>query len=232
MSLAESKRMRTKVKYFCIKCNSMLVDLRTKKSHMSRRIINYQEAGPSWLPDEMDDIEMDDNGTDDEMDDDNEMDGNEMDDNEMDDNEMDDNEMDDNEIDDNEMEYPLHIFLTKKLPINKSAKYQKVKKGRISDRVLEHLLSDDDNDDLSGNSDNDQVIDLEESEDEDFENDDYEVVNFASPDFNDDEPKLPPNLINDSFTWIILWIFQFQQRYKLSNVAIIHETEIENSGSK
>src|SRR2546421_10147987 len=100
---------------------------------MSRRIINYQEAGPSWLPDEMDD-----NGTDDEMDDDNEMDGNEMDDNEMDDNEMDDNEMDDNEIDDNEMEYPLHIFLTKKLPINKSAKYQKVKKGRISDRVLKH----------------------------------------------------------------------------------------------
>ena len=215
MSLAGSKRTRTKVQCFCIKCNGTLVDPRTKKSHMSRRIINYQEAGPSWLPDEMDDIEMDDNGTDDEMDDDNEMDGNEMD-----DNEMDDNEMDDNEIDDNEMEYPLHIFLTKKLPINKSAKYQKVKKGRISDRVLEHLLSDDDNDDLSGNSDNDQVIDLEESEDEDFENDDYEVVNFASPDFNDDEPKLPPNLINDSFTWIILWIFQFQQRYKLSNVAI------------
>src|SRR5438046_5791295 len=52
----------------------------------------------------------------------------EMNGNEMDDNEMDDNEMNDNEIDDNEMEYPLHIFLTKKLPINKSAKYQKVKK--------------------------------------------------------------------------------------------------------
>src|SRR5436189_4967883 len=220
MSLAGSKRTRTKVQCFCIKCNGTLVDPRTKKSHMSRRIINYQEVGPSWLPDEMDDIEMDDNGTDDEMDDDNEMDGNEMDDNEMDDNEMDDNEMDDNEmddnemddnemddneIDDNEMEYPLHIFLTKKLPINKSAKYQKVKKGRISDRVLEHLLSDDDNDDLSGNSDNDdQATDLEESEDEDFKNDDYEVVNFASPDFNDDEPKLPPNLINDLFTWIIL----------------------------
>src|SRR6266480_1685001 len=127
MSLARSKRTRTKVQCFCIKCNGTLVDLRTKKSHMSRRIINYQEAGPSWLP---------------------------------------------NEMDENEMEYSLHIFLTKKLPINKSAKYQKVKKGRISDRVLEHLLSDDDNDDLSGNSDNDQVIDLEESEDEDF-NDDY-----------------------------------------------------------
>ena len=113
MSLAGSKRTRTKVQCFCIKCNGTLVDPRTKKSHMSRRIINYQETGPSWLPDEMNDIEMDDNGTDDEMDDDNEMDG---------------NEMNDNEMDDNEMEYPLHIFLTKKLPINKSAKYQKVKK--------------------------------------------------------------------------------------------------------
>src|SRR5437667_5647310 len=176
MSLVGSKRTRTKVQCFCIKCNGTLVNSRTKKSHMSRRIINYQETGPSWLTDEMDDIKMDDNGTDDEMDDDNEIDGNEMD-----DNKMDDNEMDDNEMDDNEMEYPLHIFLTKKLPINKSAKYQKVKKGRISDRVLEHLLSNDDNDDLSGNSDNDdQATDLEESEDEDFENDDYEVINFAS----------------------------------------------------
>src|SRR3989442_8026458 len=99
MSLAGGKRTRTKVQCFCIKCNGTLVDPRTKKSHMSRRIINYQEAEPSWLPDEMDD-----NGTDDEMDDDNEMDGNEMDDNEMDDNEMDDNEMDDNEMDDNEMD--------------------------------------------------------------------------------------------------------------------------------
>jgi len=105
MSLAGSKRTRTKVQCFCIKCNGTLVDPRTKKSHMSRRIINYQEVRPSWLPDEMDDIEMDDNGTDDEMDDDNEMNSNKMN-----DNEMDDNEMNDNEIDNNEMEYPLHIF--------------------------------------------------------------------------------------------------------------------------
>src|SRR5436305_14865665 len=160
MSLAESKRTRTKVQCFCIKCNGTLIDPRMKKSHMLRRISKYQEVRPSWLPDEMDDIEMDDNRTDDEMDDDNEMNGNEMD-----DNKMDDNEIDDNEIDDNEMEYPLHIFLTKKLPINKLAKYQKVKKGRISDRVLEHLLLDDDNDDLSGNSDNDdQATEHEESE--------------------------------------------------------------------
>src|SRR2546421_12659788 len=111
---------------------------------MSRRIINYQEAGPSWLPDEMDD-----NGTDDEMDDDNEMDSNEMDDNEMDDNEMDDNEMDDNEMDDNEMddneiddneiEYTLHIFLKKKVAykqIDKISKSKKRKNIRSSSRTL------------------------------------------------------------------------------------------------
>jgi hypothetical protein len=60
--------------------------------------------------------------------------------------------------------------------------------------------------------------------DEDFEddeeNDDYEEINFASPDFDNDEPKLPPNLNNDLNTWVILWIIQFQQRFKLSNVAI------------
>src|SRR5436305_14277620 len=104
MSLAGSKRTRTKVQCFCIKCNGTLVDPRTKKSHMSRRIINYQEVRPSWLPDEMDNIEMNDNRTDNEMDDDNEIDSNKMDDNEMDDNEMDSNKMDDNEMDDNEMD--------------------------------------------------------------------------------------------------------------------------------
>ena len=101
---------------------------------MSRRIINYQEAGPSWLPDEMDDIEMDDNGMDDEMDDDNKMNGNEMD-----DNEMDDNEMDDNEINDNEMEYPLHIFLNKKVAykqIGKILKSKKRKNIRLSSRTF------------------------------------------------------------------------------------------------
>src|SRR5436190_22374649 len=112
MSLTGSKRMRTKVQCFCIKYNGTLVDPRMKKCHMSRRIINYQEARPSWLPDEMDNIKMDDNKMNDEMDNNNEMNGNEM----------DDNEMDDNEIDDNEMKYLLHIFLTKKLLINKSAK--------------------------------------------------------------------------------------------------------------
>jgi len=209
MSHARSTRTRTKVQCFCTKCNGALVDPRTKKGHMSKRI-NYQEAEPSELPDEMDDVEMDDIV-------------------EADDNEMGINYQEagpsglidvyDNETGDNAMEYdPLpernYIFLTKRLPINESEKSQFVKKGKISDRVLDNLLSDHSSED----SDNDdQDIDFEDSEDS--EDDEYEEVNFASPDF-DDEPKLPSMNINHAYAWIILWILQYQQRYKLSNVAI------------
>jgi hypothetical protein len=188
MSFARSTRTRTKVQCFCDKCNGALVDPRTKKRHMSKRI-NYQEPGPS---DEIDDIEMDHN--------------------EIDDNAME-YEMDHNEIDDNAVEHERnYIFLTKKLPINESEK-SLTKKGKISDRVLENLYMDDDEDSEDGDSDD------EDSENEE-ENDDYEEINFASPDFDNDEPKLPPNLNNDAYIWVILWILQYQQRYKLSNIAI------------
>ncbi len=186
MSHARSTRTRTKVQCFCTKCNGALVDPRTKKGHMSKRI-NYQEAEPSELPDEMDDVEMD-----------------------------------DNETGDNAMEYDLlpernYIFLTKRLPINESEKSQFVKKGKISDRVLDNLLSDDHSSEDSDNDDQDiNFEDSEDSEDEDYENDEYEEVNFVSPDFEDDEPKLPSININHAYAWIILWILQYQQRYKLS----------------
>src|SRR2546429_6617384 len=77
---------------------------------------------------------------------------------------MDDIEMDDDETDDNAIEYPLHILLTKKLPINELAKSQFVKKGKISDRVLENLLSDD-SDDANDANVNDQNINSDEEED-------------------------------------------------------------------
>src|SRR5207248_7306331 len=117
MSLNRSTRTRTKVQCFCNKCNSALVNSRTKKRHMSKRI-NYQEVRPFGLPDEMDDIEMNNNEI--------EINYQEvrpfglLD-------EMGDIEMNDDETDDNAMEYPLHIFLTKKLPINELAKSQFVK---------------------------------------------------------------------------------------------------------
>lgn len=178
----QTKRVRTKVYCYCKKCNGSLVDPRTKKRHISKRI-NYEEPRPS---DEIDDIEMD-----------------------------------FNEIDDNAMEHDPPVterdynFLTKKLPINESEKSLIIKKGKISDRVIENLLLDaDDNDKDSDDRDPD-----EDSED-DEENDDYEEINFASPDFDTNELKLPPNLDNDTYIWVILWVLQYQQRYKLSNIAI------------
>ena len=168
---------------------------KNKKGHMSKRI-NYQEPGPSELPDEMDDIV-------------------EMDDNDMGPFSPDEMDVDNNETDVNAIELPeRHIFLTKRLSIN-SAK--SLKKGKISGRVLENLLPDHSSE---GSDNDDDFDDSEDSEDEDFENDEYEEVNFVSPDFEDDEPKLPSININHAYAWIILWILQYQQRYKLSNVAI------------
>ena len=51
----QTKRVRIKVYCYCNKCNGSLVDPRTKKRHISKRI-NYEEPRPS---DEIDDIEMD-----------------------------------------------------------------------------------------------------------------------------------------------------------------------------
>jgi hypothetical protein len=214
MTLDRKTRKRTKVQCFCNKCNGALADPRAKIKHMSRGI-NYQEVGLSELPDEMSNIEMDYD-------------------------EKDYDETDYDETGDNEMEHeplpeifseitgPLpernYVFLTKKMPINESANSQFVKKGKFSDRVLENLIPDDADDDDQNRStedsgdDDDQNIDFDEEEG--FENDDYEEINFASPDFDNDEAKLPPKLNDDVCTWVILWILQYQQRFKLSNVAI------------
>ena len=135
--------------------------------------------------------------------------------------EIDDIEMDFNEIDDNAMEYDPPVterdynFLTKKMPINESEKSQIIKKGKFSDRVLENLLLDADDNDKDS-----EDIDPDEDSEDDEENDDYEEINFASPDFDTNELKLPPNLNNDTYIWVILWVLQYQQRYKLSNIAI------------
>jgi hypothetical protein len=215
MSFAKKTRTRTKVHCFCNKCNGALVDPRTRSKH-TLRSINSNEAGPSGLlPD----------------------------DDEMGDNEMEINYQEADEMDDNAMEYeplpellseitgPLpernYIFLTKKMLINESENSQLVKKGKISDRVLENLILDDADDDDQNRSskdsgeEDDQNIDSDNSDEEvDFENDDYEEINFTSPEFDNDETKLPLNLNDDVCTWVMLWILQYQQRFKLSNVAI------------
>ena len=55
----------------------------------------------------------------------------------------------------------------------------------------------------------------------DFENyDNDNKVNFASTEFDDDESELPKINSKYNFNWIILWILQYQQWYRLLNVAI------------
>src|SRR5205823_13378538 len=108
--------------------------------------------------------------------------------------------------------------LTKKLPVHKSAK---VKKRKIPDLVLDNILSDNDSDDDDYNDDNDSSENDDDSEDDDnsedsenddnSEDDDEEEINFASTDFDNDEPKLPNIDSNYNYTWIILWILQYQQ---------------------
>src|SRR5205809_5318794 len=208
---AKITRTRTFKICYCKKCEGRkLVDLRMKEEHESKYvrinfdINNYQEAGPSdTVPDTRPSADAFDNNF------------------------------------DVEMEYKLllmitdpssernYCYLTKKLPVNKSAK---VKKGKIPDLVLDNILSDNDSDDDDYDDDNDSSENDDDSEDDDnsedsenddnSENDDEEKINFASTDFDNDELKLPNIDSNYNYTWIILWILQYQQRYKLSNVAI------------
>jgi hypothetical protein len=128
-------------------------------------------------------------------------------------------------------------FLTKRMPIHESAKSQ-IKKGKISDRVLINLSSGDEidkDDDVYVDSEDfddadDENIDSDDFEDvgdedgnsEDFDDDEdeNEEVNFASTGLDYDEPDLPNINVNCNYTWIILWILQYQQRYKLANIAI------------
>lgn len=206
--MPKSKNTRTKIFCYCRECNGKLVDPRTKARHMSR-IRDIPIAGSFTAEMEIDN----ETGSNDDMSNNDYV-------------EFDDDETGYN--DDNEMLDPLpeiddllpepYLFLTKRLPIRESTEFQNVKKGKISDRVLEKFPLDD-NVDHSDSEDSEEDIDFDDS-DEEEENDDYEEVNFASPDFDNNEPKLPNFNINHTFAWIILWILQYQQRYKLSNVAI------------
>ncbi|GBC39248.2 hypothetical protein GLOIN_2v1788017 [Rhizophagus irregularis DAOM 181602=DAOM 197198] len=228
-------RTRTKVYCFCKECNGKLVDPRTKTKHGLKYNIsyannnfsnNYQEAEPS-------NANPSNNFGDDYQ-------------------EAGPSDVRQYTDDNNAMECEP---LLEMIPIHESAKHKFTKKGKISDHVLENLLSDngrdmnddqdrdfedydDENRDSESFEDDDEngvssdfedddedsnFGDFESDEDyrdsEDFEDDYEEEVNFASKDFDDGEPKLP-NINNDNYTWIILWILQYQQRYKLPNVSI------------
>lgn len=130
-------------------------------------------------------------------------------------------------------------FLIKKMSIHESAKSQNIKKGKISNQALVNLLSNDDMDEddddyIDSDDADDDGIDSEDDYDENGNSEDFddeddrdsedkdenEEVNFASTGLDYDEPNLPNINVNCNYTWIILWILQYQQRYKLANIAV------------
>ena len=199
-------RTRTKVYCYCKICNGKLVDPRTKKSHElkynnsntnNNSSNNYQESGNNLMECEpVPEVNVPLSNITDQS---------------------------------PEVIEPVsertYTFLTKKLPIHESEKYQ------ISDFVLENLLPNNEDNDGDGDSESfeddskdsdfeDFENDNEDNDTEDFEDDDDEEINFASTDFEDGEPSFPNINIDNNYTWIILWILRYQQRYKLPNVAI------------
>ena len=144
---AKITRTRTFKICYCRKCDGhKLVDPRTKEEHESKYvrinfdINNYQEAGLSdTVPDTRPSADAFDNNFDVEM------------------------EYEPLLMITNPSSERNYCYLTKKLPVHKSAK---VKKGKIPDLVLDNILSDNDSDD-------------DDYDDDDYE-DDITVANISN----------------------------------------------------
>ncbi|CAB4415315.1 unnamed protein product [Rhizophagus irregularis] len=115
-----------------------------------------------------------------------------------------------------EESYP---FLVKRAPII----FQKNRTSETSlSGVINELLSDDDDDDGDGASEEDnernyEDITLEYSSDD---SDEDCRVNFDAPEveFEESDSRQAEGL-NATFSWIVIWILKYQERFRLSNVA-------------
>ena len=78
--------------------------------------------------------------------------------------------------------------------------------------LIEHLLSDHEDDDQEVEDD-----DVASIEDDDLE----QNVNFDAPEsgYGDDDFDTPNINIDQGFAWIVYWILKYQERYRLSDVA-------------
>lgn len=158
-------RTRTKVYCFCKKCNGKLVDPRTKKAHELKYggSSSYQEAEEAGInlmecdPSPEINVQLSNSIT--------------------------------GQLP--EVIEPLsegnYSFLTKKIPIHESEKYQRIKKGKISDLVLRNLLPNNERNE-NDNQDSFEEDDEDNDTDEDFEDDDEDnnEDNDADEDFEDD----------------------------------------------
>jgi hypothetical protein len=100
----------------------------------------------------------------------------------------------------------------------KKSKQSKGKQKSISYPlvVIEQLLLNSDDDQNTGDED---MIFNDEYENED--DDPVQNVNFDAPEsgYSDDSNTPPIANVNQRFMWIIYWIFKYQERYRLSDVA-------------
>ncbi|GES89190.1 hypothetical protein GLOIN_2v1788017 [Rhizophagus clarus] len=213
MSESLDTRTRTKVHCFCKECNSKLVNQRTKLKHELKYKLksnvnnnfsnNYQEDSSNVISSDALDkdvmeydpiLEINDTSSDitEQLSEDIEQ-------------------MSEDIKQLSEDIEPLltrnYFFLTKKIPIHELAKYQTIKKGKISDLILKNLLLDNvrnENDqDEDSEDDDDKNGDTENSDSnysDDYEDDDDDKVNFASTDFDNGEPIFPNININDNYT--------------------------------
>jgi len=123
-----------------------------------------------------------------------------------------------NDINDNEgPQEEIHSFLVKRTPIA----FQKNRTSKTSlPEVVDELFSDDDRDGASDEEDYERNFrdnTLEYLSDDDLEED---QVNFDAPEIElEENNSRHAGGLENTFSWIIIWILKYQERFRLSNVA-------------
>ena len=125
-----------------------------------------------------------------------------------------------NEINYNEEpQEEIYTFLVKRVQPIASQK-NRMSKTSLQE-VISELFSDDDDDDDTSEKHNGRYFEdntLEYSSDDSEE--DYQV-NFDAPEIETEKINTRcTKKLDNTFSWIVIWILKFQQRFRLSNVAV------------
>ena len=205
--VTKSTKLRPKVPCYCKMCNGKLVDTRTRKKHEeeekqlqdsmkkgkeTKEIRAMQASGSK---------DRDSGGSSQIHDDDFEMEN-----------------MDEMDVDDSDEE-----FLTPKPAVSarrnrrRYDKFQNTYHTRIIlDEETEHRI-------VSSSDEDERSVDDASDSDEESVSDDYEIPiePFAAPSsHNSDHEDDPITNTNINNSWMLLWIFKYQERFRLSDVAI------------
>ena len=198
VSAVKSTKLRPKVPCYCKKCNGKFVDTRTRQKHEEEE--RRFQASISMKKGKESAIHASDSShQDDSIDDSSQISYN------------DDIEMADRDSSDEEFltQKPLGIKRNRRRYDRFQQNYENTM--AILDEETEHRISSSDDDE--------SPIDDALDPDEESFLDDYAmpIEPFASPSFYNLDQEADTN-INDS--WILLWIFKYQERFRLSDVAV------------